>query len=238
MPCGKKKGNIFTFFLFGTELEIFERANRRNKKIGCVRPPSYGIFLLGPVSQRSGRAIWRCFFILHVFFLLVSFRFVVVFFNILCVVFPLEQVFFGIEPDTLSREEVVVGRDPLFMFHQSDSCRRLWAQPTKASPSVAPGSYREVEWAGNKISLAERLVNKASYLFLSPFKNRKETSSLRARAAVAWEMFFFLEGMKINLEERERVMSSLSAPVSRPLGKWPFFSSLCRVCVFSSSAAS
>ena len=121
-----KKGNIFTFFLFGTELEIFERANRRNKKIGCVRPPSYGIFLLGPVSQRSGRAIWRCFFILHVFFLLVSFRFVVVFFNILCVVFPLEQVFFGIEPDTLSREEVVlVGRDPLFMFHQSDSCRRL-----------------------------------------------------------------------------------------------------------------
>ena len=98
MPCGKKRKHFY-IFLFGTELEIFERANRRNKKIGCVRPPSYGIFLLGPVSQRSGRAIWRCFFILHVFFfcwlvfvLLLSFLIYFVLFS------PLSRSFSGLNP--------------------------------------------------------------------------------------------------------------------------------------------
>ena len=122
-----KKGNIFTFFYSVPNWKYSRERTEEIKRLVVCDPPRMVFFSLARFHREAaaqyGAAFlyYMFFFCWLVFVLLLSF----LIYFLLCVVFPLEQVFFGIEPDTLSREEVVVGRDPLFMFHQSDSCRRL-----------------------------------------------------------------------------------------------------------------
>ena len=122
----EKKETFLHFFYSVPNWKYSRERTEEIKRLVVCDPPRMVFFSLARFHREAAAQYGAAFLYYTCFFLLVSFRFVVVFFNILCVVFPLEQVFFGIEPDTLSREEVVlVGRDPLFMFHQSDSCRRL-----------------------------------------------------------------------------------------------------------------